>query len=184
MVHRTSVLLGAVFALALVAGSASASPRPGFSGWATRSASASSYCADSQEQAFLKLVNDYRKQNGLAALTLSQSLGAAADHHSQSMADYDYVSHDLIPEDITWSQNLKNYGYTYTTYRGENIAAGNSSASATFAQWKASSTHNANMLSAKYKAIGVGRASNSNSQFTWYWTTDFGGTVDAKGKLC
>src|SRR4051794_35915555 len=100
------------------------------------------------------------------------------------MAVHNYVSHDLIPEGITWSQNLQNYGYTYTTYRGENIAAGNSAASATFAQWKASPDHNANMLSAKYKMIGLGRASNSDSQYTWYWTADFGGTVDTKAKLC
>lgn len=184
MSGRTIAVLGAILAVGVMVGSAGASPQPGASAVTTLSSSASSYCADSQEQALLKLINDYRKQNGVAALTLSQSLGAAADHHSASMANNNYVSHDLIPEDITWSQNLKNHGYGYTTYRGENIAAGNSSASATFAQWKASSTHNANMLSTKYKAIGLGRASNSKSQYTWYWTADFGGTVDAKAKLC
>jgi uncharacterized protein YkwD len=40
------------------------------------------------------------------------------------------------------------------------------------------------MLSAKYKAIGIGRASNGASQYAWYWTADFGGTVDPKAKLC
>jgi uncharacterized protein YkwD len=40
-------------------------------------------------QALLKLINDYRKQNGQRALALSQSLSAAADHHSRSMADND-----------------------------------------------------------------------------------------------
>lgn len=39
--------------------------------------------------------------------------------------------------------------------------------------------HNANMLSASYTAIGIGRAYSSTSQYGWYWTTTFGGVQDA-----
>jgi len=39
------------------------------------------------------------------------------------------------------------FGYGYSTSRGENIAAGNATAAATIAQWKASTGHNQNMLS-------------------------------------
>jgi uncharacterized protein YkwD len=178
------VLLTGLFSLGLVTGSASASPRPGTLGAHADNLATSSYCADSEDRAFLKLINAYRKDNGLGALTLSQTLSAAAQHHSASMADNDYFSHDLVPEEITWSQNLKNHGYKYTTYRGENIAAGLADAAGTFKRWKASSSHNANMLSSKYKAIGIGRAYNGDSQYGWYWTTDFGGRVDTKAKLC
>jgi len=60
---------------------------------------------------------------------------------------------------------------------GENIAAGNSTASATFTQWKNSSGHNANMLGANYTVMGIGRATGGG-QYGVYWTNVFGGQDD------
>jgi uncharacterized protein YkwD len=142
------------------------------------------YCADAEEREFLDLINDYRQSKGLGPLKLTQTLGGASDHHSKSMAQHNYFSHDLKAEGITWSQNISRHGYKYNTYKGENIAAGNAAASATFTQWKNSSGHNANMLSDKFKAIGIGRAYDAQSKYGWYWTTDFGGYVDAAAKTC
>src|SRR5687767_2782240 len=71
------------------------------------------YCADGEEAAFLAQVNAYRARNGRAPLVLSQALGAASDHHSVSMAKHDYFSHDLKPEDRTWSQNISRHGYRF-----------------------------------------------------------------------
>ena len=48
--------------------------------------SVESYCADSPEQEFLKLINDYRVANRLNKLSLGQHIGAAAQHHSTDMA--------------------------------------------------------------------------------------------------
>ena len=142
------------------------------------------YCMDSQEAQMIGLINAYRAEHGLPSLASSQTLGAAAEHHSASMARYDYVSHTLIPEGITWSRNLKNHGYTYTTYRGENIAAGRSSARDTLQQWKRSPTHNAVLLSTHYKALGVGRAYDESSRYGWYWTLDVGGVRDGRAVRC
>jgi uncharacterized protein YkwD len=150
---------------------------------ATYAISTSEYCMDSEEQAFLVLINNYRVQNGLAPLTAVQTLGAAADHHSIDMATNDYVGHTLS-DGTTWSQNIRNHGYTYSTYLGENVAAGNKSASGTFRQWQNSPTHNSAMLNAKFKAIGIGRAFNANATYGWYWTTDFGGYVDSGAMVC
>jgi uncharacterized protein YkwD len=147
-------------------------------------ADASGYCATSEELEVLKLVNDYRKANGLGALKLTQTLGAASEHHSKSMADYGYFDHFLIPENIKWSTNMVNYGYDYNTWRGENIAAGSTTAARTFTLWKESPAHNKNMLSPNYKAIGVGHYYSANSKALHYWTTDFGGYVDAAAKTC
>lgn len=184
MSRLSMLLLGLVLGFGVTAASAGASPAPGGSRLQSGDASSSWYCADAEAQKFLSLINSYRKSKGLAPLALSQTLGAAAQHHSDSMAKNDYFSHDLIPEGISWSKNVENYGYTYTTYRGENIAAGSSSASGTMSQWKASSTHKATMLSSRYKAIGIGRAYDADSQYGWYWTTDFGGKADTTGKRC
>jgi uncharacterized protein YkwD len=146
-------------------------------------ASSASYCAEPEELAFLKLINDYRAQNGLGPLVLTQTLGAASEHHSVDMAVNNYFAHILF-DGTDWSQNMTNYGYTYNTYRGENLAAGNESASATFTQWKNSAGHNANMLTANYTAIGIGRAYGATSTYKWYWTTDFGGYTDAGAVVC
>ncbi len=94
------------------------------------------------------------------------------------MATKNYFSHTLSGG-VTWSQNIANHGYTYSTYKGENIAAGYATAQQTFTQWKNSSGHNANMLNGNFKAIGIGRAYGATSTYKWYWTTTFGGYQDA-----
>jgi uncharacterized protein YkwD len=120
----------------------------------------------------------------VAALTAVQTLGAAADHHSIDMATKNYFSHTLI-DGTTYTTNMKNHGYTNTGgWVGENIAGGYSTASSVFASWKASSSHNSNMLNANFKAIGIGRAYGSSSTYGWYWTTDFGGYVDGLALAC
>jgi uncharacterized protein YkwD len=139
---------------------------------------AADYCADAEERAFLKLINDYRAQNGRAPLRLTKTLAAAANHHSVDMASKNYFSHTLAGG-VTWSQNIANHGYTYSTTTAENIAAGSATASQTFTQWKNSAGHRANMLSASFRAIGIGRAYSAASTYKWYWTTTFGGYQDA-----
>lgn len=139
---------------------------------------AAGYCADAEERAFLKLINDYRAQYGRAPLRLTKTLAAAANHHSVDMANKNYFSHTLSGG-VTWSQNIRNHGYTYSTTTAENIAAGSATASQTFTQWKNSSGHRANMLNASFRAIGIGRAYGSSSTYKWYWTTTFGGYQDA-----
>lgn len=139
---------------------------------------ASGYCADAEERYFLRLINNYRAQYGRGPLRLTKTLGAAAEHHSVDMASRNYFSHTLSGG-VTWSQNIANHGYTYNTYKAENIAAGSSASTQTFNQWKNSSGHRANMLNGNFKAIGIARAYNGASTYKWYWTTTFGGYQDA-----
>ena len=131
----------------------------------------------------LTLINQYRAENGLPAWTSSQTLGAAAEHHSIDMATKNVFSHTLS-DGTTWSKNVSNHGYTYLTYRGENIAAGNSDPVKTLNQWKNSSVHNALLLSRSYKAAGIGFYSYAGSNYTNYWTLDVGGVTDAAAKTC
>ena len=108
--------------------------------------------ADSQEQAFLGLVNDYRARNGLGGLSLNGRLDAAADYHSRDMADHGY-------DGRAW---------------GENVAAGYADADAVFVAWRRSPEHDRNMLGRGFDEIGIGRARGADA--TWYWTTTFGGS--------
>lgn len=132
---------------------------------------------ESEEAAFCTLINNYRATQGLPALMVSESLTNASEWHSTDMANKNYFSHtDSLGRDPF--QRMTALGYGYSTCRGENIAAGNSTATATFDQWKNSSGHNANMLNANYKVIGIGKAYDASATYRNYWTTDFGGVVD------
>lgn len=138
---------------------------------------------DSEEAAFCGLINSYRATQGLPALMVSEALTAASEWHSTDMATKNYFSHtDSTGRDPF--QRMTAFGYGYSTYRGENIAAGNATAQATFDQWKNSAGHNANMLNANYKVIGIGKATNTTSTYKNYWTTDFGGVVDGAAVPC
>jgi uncharacterized protein YkwD len=131
---------------------------------------------DVEELAFFRKINEYRAANGLAPLQVSVALTRAADYHSVDMATKNYFSH-TSQDGTTFGDRVKRY-YSYNTYYAENIAAGNATGLSTFEQWRTSAGHNANMLSANYKVIGIARAYSSTSTYKWYWTTDFGGYVD------
>jgi hypothetical protein len=141
-------------------------------------------CIDGEELAVLGLINDYRAANGLAPLWLSQTLSAAAEHHSASMATHGYFAHDLLAEGTGWSENIVNHGYGYDTWLGENIAGGQWDAWVAFDDWRNSPSHNAAMLSPHYAAIGIGWVYDEESLYGWHWTTTFGGLVDAPAALC
>ncbi|HEX2949603.1 MAG TPA: Ig-like domain-containing protein [Armatimonadota bacterium] len=133
---------------------------------------------DSEEQAFVTLINNYRQQNGLQPLKISDKIDAAATWMSTDMAQKNYFSHtDSLGRSPF--QRMAVYGYTYNTAMGENIAAGNATASATFTQWKNSAGHNANMLNSSYKVMGIARVYSASSTYGWYWTNDFGGYDDS-----
>lgn len=133
---------------------------------------------DSEESAFATLINNYREQNNLSPFKVSIALTQASKWMSGDMASKNYFSHtDSLGRDPF--TRMAAFGYNYGGYSGENIAAGNADAQDTFTQWQSSPPHNANMLDANYLVIGVGRASNPSSDYDWYWTTDFGSTVDA-----
>jgi hypothetical protein len=133
---------------------------------------------DADEQAFVTLINNYRQQSGRVPLKISDKLQTAAEWMSGDMGAKGYFSHtDSLGRDPF--QRMTAFGYTYSTTKGENIAAGNSTAADTFTQWKNSSGHNANMLNANYRVMGIGRAYVAGSPYRYYWTNDFGGYDDS-----
>ena len=136
---------------------------------------------DTEEQAFLAILNDYRAQNGRPPLAACTSLNRAAQGHSEDMRDQNYFSHDG-QNGSSFSERACDACYDHAcpvqTAMAENIAAGNGTADATFTQWKNSAGHNANMLGNSYTVIGIGRATGGGN-YGSYWTTVFGGTTEA-----
>jgi hypothetical protein len=136
--------------------------------------------AQSQEAEFLKLLNAYRAEHGLGPVAITPKLTKAALWMSTDMAEKDYINHtDSQGRDPF--QRMSDLGYTFNTYKGENLAAGQKSAQEAFIGWKNSPGHNANMLKPEFKAIGIARVYNPNGQYKWYWTTNFGGYIDGAG---
>ncbi|MFN0119513.1 MAG: CAP domain-containing protein [Blastocatellia bacterium] len=147
---------------------------------AMNGAMAQTTALDAEEQAFVKLINEYRAQNGLSALRVSVALTQSSKWMSADMIARNYFpfNHvDSLGRDPF--QRMTQFNYGYNTWRGENIAAGYGEATYTFQQWKNSASHNANMLNPNYNVIGVGRGYGATATYRWYWTTDFGGYVDA-----
>lgn len=135
---------------------------------------------DSEETAFLGIINDYRAQNGLGALTACTSLNRAAQGHSEDMRDQNYFSHTGLNGSSPWGRSCDacyELGCGPSTAMAENIAAGNSGAAGTFDQWQNSSGHNANMLGPNFTVIGIGRATGGG-QYGTYWTNVFGGSSE------
>ena len=96
---------------------------------------------------------------------------------STDMALRNYFGHnDSLGRNF--STRLGAFGYTFNTGKGENIAAGNSTATGTLNQWRTSGGHNAALLNPSYTVLGIGRAYNPTATYRWYWTADFAGYAD------
>lgn len=135
---------------------------------------------DSEEQAFLSLINSYRAQNGLGALTVSTNLNRAATWMTNDLGTKGYFSHT---DSLGRSPYQRALDCGYPQGAGENLAAGSgwSSAQSAFAAWQASPGHNSNMLGSYYKQIGISRFYAPGSPYGWYWATNFGATDDGTG---
>jgi len=148
-----------------------------------RSASAdTSY--DSEEFQFLQLINDYRQQNGVGPLILSDTLTLSSEHHSKDMSQYGFFAHNTEASSYypmrsqPWDR-MAAEGYDYNAYKGENLAVGYETAEGVFQAWRESPSHNAAMLDGHYRVIGIARIyAPESARHHWYWTTDFGGFVD------
>jgi uncharacterized protein YkwD len=141
---------------------------------------------DSEESAFLTILNNYRAQNGVGPLQVSAALQNAARWMSNDMAANNRASHI---DSLGRSPQARFEAFGYSSYpSGENIAGGFPDAQTVFNQWlnacdpdptgTCTYAHRRNMLGSGYAATGIARAYNFNSAYGWYWTNDFGGSVD------
>lgn len=125
---------------------------------------------DTEEQKFLVLINQYRSDNGLQRILPSESLSTASQWKATDMSLNNYLAHDDL-SGRTFVERLRDCGYHYNTFLGENLAVGSSTAQGVFRQWQNSPGHNSIMLGENYRAIGIGHKGVR-------WVTDFGGVVE------
>jgi uncharacterized protein YkwD len=101
----------------------------------------------------IDLVNQSRLEAGLNTLTENSKLTQAAQDKANDMIQNDYFAH-TSPKGVTPWFWLKKEGYTPKS-AGENLAINFTTAKSQHEGWMASKTHRDNILSPKYKEIGV-----------------------------
>lgn len=161
-----STAVSAACALTLVFGSAAVPfAYPGIKAEAV--ASSSEY-RDKIER-IVELVNEERAKDGVAPVTLNETLTDAAMLRAEEITEQ--FSHTR-PDNTSCFTVLKDYDIGYYAC-AENIAAGNSTADATMNQWVNSSGHYNNLMNATYTEIGVGVVYAPDSEYGYYWVQLF-----------
>lgn len=109
-----------------------------------------------------EITNNYRSLIGVSSLTLDSSLVEAASIRAKELSDS--FSHTR-PNGSSCFTALSELGISYGT-AGENIAAGYSSSQSVMEGWRSSSGHYQNIISSKFKKIGIG-VNIINNQYYW-----------------
>lgn len=108
------------------------------------------------------ITNNYRSLVGVSSLTLDSSLVEAASIRAKEISNN--FSHTR-PNGSSCFTVLSELGISYGT-AGENIAAGYSSSQSVMEGWRSSSGHYQNIISSKFKKIGIG-VNIINNQYYW-----------------
>lgn len=109
-----------------------------------------------------EITNNYRSLVGVPFLTLDSSLVETASIRAKELSDS--FSHTR-PNGSSCFTVLSELGISYGT-AGENIAAGYSSSQSVMEGWRSSSGHYQNIISSKFKKIGIG-VNIINNQYYW-----------------
>jgi uncharacterized protein YkwD len=114
------------------------------------------------------LISEYRDAHGLSAVTPDPVLQGLAQAQADSMAAHNILSHTI---DGTLSARFDAAGLGQT-FAVENVSAGYFSLSAALAGWRNSPEHNANLLSAKMKHLGIATAYAPGTRYLVFWALD------------
>lgn len=138
---------------------------------AAAKANKTTYAAQAAE--VVNLINEYRTANGLAKLTVNDTLSTAAMHRAAESAYADWnmtameggAKRHIRPNFTKASTIASEYGIGGNF--GENFGRWQASPSEIIAQWKTSSSHNALLLSGSYTKVGIGVAQDSYGDYYW-----------------
>ena len=111
------------------------------------------YASNIPPDEVIRLTNVKRQEAGVQDLQYSAALSQAARAKGEHMLTNNYWSH-IAPDGTEPWKFFLDSGYRYR-YAGENLARDFSDSSSAISAWMASPSHKDNMLSGKYKEIGV-----------------------------
>jgi uncharacterized protein YkwD len=115
----------------------------------------------SEARAAATIISKYRAENGLGPVSLDERLNQAAEHQARAVAATGILSHG------EFTSRMAQYGIR--GYRAENLAAGSDSVADVIARWKASPSHNQNMLLPQVSRVGLARVETPGSGWGRYW---------------
>jgi uncharacterized protein YkwD len=167
-----TALTACLLALSLSAASAESAAASSCSGAAARAASAS---PGKLRSALLCLVNHRRAANGLRALKRDPKLQRAAGRHARDMVRHNFFDHQR-PGGPDLTERLRRAGWHGHAW-GEAIAYGCGSMGtprATLRMWLNSPPHRAILLSATYRAGGLGVTESAPCGSGSMWVLDVG----------
>lgn len=104
------------------------------------------------------------------ALKANTKLDTSSQAHATDMVAKNFFSHTGSDGSQPWDR-MTRAGYSWAA-AGENIAAGNSTVTATMTQWLNSAGHCENLMGANYTELGVGYA--EGARYGYYWVQNFG----------
>src|SRR5437868_15378848 len=118
---------------------------------------------DTGENDLLAQVNAFRAARGLSTLVVSDSLTLAAKWMATDMSANNYFAHTSL-DGRSPTQRMADAGYpAFTTWSGEDLAAGYTAAAQVLQGWINSPAHLAVLTNPAYRAIGIGRAYSAAS---------------------
>jgi uncharacterized protein YkwD len=125
-----------------------------------KTARRSSRAMSALESGVIARVNAVRRSRGLRGLRLSRGLSAAATYHSRQMVLHGFFEHESRGGGSFWKRVERFYGSTgFRAWEvGENLAYGSPDlgAAATVRMWMNSPGHRDNLLSRRWREIGLG----------------------------
>jgi len=130
----------------------------------------------------LCLLNRERARRGLRRLSLNRRLSRAAENHSRAMVRNNFFSHDSL-SGADFIDRIRNVGYLNRASAwavAENLAWGSGSRAVPAAivrSWMQSPGHKSNILTGRYREIGIGVVPGApvrTSLPAATYTTDFG----------
>ena len=119
-----------------------------------------------------RMINAYRKRNGLKPLAIDPQLTAAALAHARDLAKWDRISHYGSDGSNPWDR-VRRSGYK-AQLTAENVGTGQITLKEVIAGWKKSESHNENLLLNDAKHMGIALVHNPKSKFQTFWTLVLG----------
>jgi len=111
------------------------------------------FASDITPEQIVELTNEKRLAKGITSLKINEKLSKAARAKAADMFALNYWAH-ISPRGVKPWQFITDNGYHYL-YAGENLARDFSNSGNVITAWMNSPSHRQNLLSEKYKDIGV-----------------------------
>ncbi|HXY58468.1 MAG TPA: CAP domain-containing protein [Methylocystis sp.] len=111
------------------------------------------------------MISQYRRNNGLGALALDDRLSAAAQRLADEMASRSAV----VPQSALNLERRLEAAGVQTKSGAANVSAGYQTLAEAFSGWRQSPPHNARMLAAGARRMGLATAYAKKGKYRVYW---------------